>query len=275
MRRRFAFTLIELLVVMAIITVLVGLLLPAILNAREAARRTQCRGHLKQLSLAFHNYHDIFRRLPPGAVCTADCQSDFRHAAWGTTWTISLLPLFEQTQLFEMWDSSVPSDVQPKVTGVRLPLLQCPSDPERQPVRGLSSGERGRPAVPAHYAKGNYAVNYGGGWANAGAGPNGFDGAVSWDGPNQGMFSSHRSDGSVYGASFSEVTDGLSQSMLLAEILPRESQWDCRGCWGRAMGNVVSAFTGATPEDGPEGIATPNKPAIGNHRDFPVYCGTL
>ena len=86
---RQAFTLIELLVVIAIIAILIALLLPAVQQAREAARRTQCRNHLKQLALALHNYHDTHGVLPSGYIV---------ETGWG--WGTMVLPPMDQGPLF-------------------------------------------------------------------------------------------------------------------------------------------------------------------------------
>ncbi|MEZ6126391.1 MAG: DUF1559 domain-containing protein [Planctomycetaceae bacterium] len=94
------FTLIELLVVIAIIAILIALLLPAVQQAREAARRTQCKNNLKQLGLAFHNYHDIYNTFPPAYV-------DLRGAGgvpdndghWA--WSAFILPQIDQSTSFQ------------------------------------------------------------------------------------------------------------------------------------------------------------------------------
>ena len=92
------FTLIELLVVIAIIAVLIALLLPAVQQAREAARRTQCKNNLKQIGLAIHNYHDAFNLVPPGWVGVTMGQPDVSGInGWG--WASRLLPQIDQAPL--------------------------------------------------------------------------------------------------------------------------------------------------------------------------------
>src|SRR5690348_17377624 len=94
--RRRGFTLIELLVVIAIISVLAGLLLPAVQKAREAANRMSCGNNLHQLSLACQMYHDDMGSLPPN-----------RLRAGYATWAVLLLPYLEQDNLYRQWDLSL------------------------------------------------------------------------------------------------------------------------------------------------------------------------
>ncbi len=98
--RRNGFTLIELLVVIAIIAILIALLLPAVQQAREAARRTQCRNNLKQFGLAQHNYHDNFKRFPVAAVAGSIPPQANHDISRGWTWTQMLLPYCDQAPLY-------------------------------------------------------------------------------------------------------------------------------------------------------------------------------
>src|SRR5205809_1964375 len=90
----FAFTLVELLVVIAIIGVLVALLLPAVQQAREAARRMTCVNNLKQIGIALHNHHDVKAYFPVGGM-----QTGHNGTPCYTTWTIEILPFIEQQAL--------------------------------------------------------------------------------------------------------------------------------------------------------------------------------
>ncbi|ADG66013.1 protein of unknown function DUF1559 [Planctopirus limnophila DSM 3776] len=149
-RRRRGFTLIELLVVIAIIAILIALLLPAVQQAREAARRTQCRNNLKQLGLALHNYHDVFgtfvyRKGGTGAYGATPQQNSGRRSG-----LVSLLPYIDQSPLYnriEAGDLAGTSyggtAVAPggphgwaswSTWNVSIPGFQCPSDAYATPV---------------------------------------------------------------------------------------------------------------------------------------------
>jgi prepilin-type N-terminal cleavage/methylation domain-containing protein len=133
-RPRWGFTLIELLVVIAIIAVLIGLLLPAVQKVREAAARMQCTNNLKQLALACHSYESAHGYFPAGAVLRAGPPNNL--VDHYDTWTVSILPYLEQTNLHNVWDPGTPN-VIPDAQSPRMALLRqsqvkvynCPSDP--------------------------------------------------------------------------------------------------------------------------------------------------
>ena len=130
---RSGFTLIELLVVIAIIAVLIALLLPAVQQAREAARRTQCKNNLKQLGLALHNFHDTYLRFPPGAANDLTPFGTNGGASWGSSWKVYILPYIDQATLFTKWDFAGGSSGYtngtngPLTNGLKIPPYRCPS----------------------------------------------------------------------------------------------------------------------------------------------------
>ena len=134
-RRRNGFTLIELLVVIAIIAVLIALLLPAVQQAREAARRTACTNNLKQLGLALHNYHDTHKVFPPLEVVRGCHISDpptcFDWFNVSANWVTLTMPYWDQTTVYEQIDFNVgffhPTNFEHFQRSYSI--LQCPSNP--------------------------------------------------------------------------------------------------------------------------------------------------
>jgi len=158
--RRNGFTLIELLVVIAIIGVLIALLLPAVQQAREAARRTQCKNNLKQIGLALHNYHDQFNMLPPAWV-GVDPATRLPHVeglnGWG--WASKILPQIDQAPLATRinFSLSVADPVHDELRVMTLSVFRCPSDVG--PERWMLDSEDGDPLTELAIA--NYVGSFG------------------------------------------------------------------------------------------------------------------
>jgi len=204
---RRGFTLIELLVVIAIIAVLIALLLPAVQQAREAARRSQCKNNLKQLGLAMHNYHDSHGVFPPGYT-----DNSAGNAEW--TWVSQILPYIDQAPLYNQitwlkgagWSGPSHPDLVP-VTSARLTAMQCPSDRDAGELWGGA------------FALGNYG-------ANNGIGPmlyhSAYPGGSPASRPNGGPFDANTK------ASSRDFTDGMSNSLMIAELRKPQTGADAR-----------------------------------------------
>jgi prepilin-type N-terminal cleavage/methylation domain-containing protein len=193
---RRGFTLIELLVVIAVIAVLMALLLPAVQQAREASRRAQCKNNLKQLGLALQNYHDTFKRFPPGAIY------DFETPAGNNaTWISMILPYIEQVALYDRanWNLDFANTVAPdnppaEIVSVSIPNMSCPSDPDH-----------GKLALGI-FRRGNYAANSGIGPFHSVSNPN--DPTRTYPGP----FTMNSS------RSLRDFTDGMGSTVLVSEL---------------------------------------------------------
>lgn len=187
------FTLVELLVVIAIIGVLVALLLPAIQAAREAARRSQCANNLKQLGLGILNFESAKNHLPPSARVDLTVSTTGNNSSWGVHGRI--LDYLEQSNLRGQVDIEVAWDNQAAISGLRIDVFQCPSDSRAGEMRDPGGGKSFL-----------YATNYGfnmGTWFI-------FDPQTLETG--DGVFFPNSN------LSFSQVTDGTSNTLLAAEV---------------------------------------------------------
>ncbi len=223
-RNKHGFTLVELLVVIAIIGVLVALLLPAVQSAREAARRSQCISQLKQVGIAMHNYENTYQRLPVGAY----------GCCWGT-WQVSALPYIEQKALYDAYvmdrkfgipvdDARYSNPLNLPVTTKNIKTLTCPSD--TKPQRTANQG------ITYH----NYVVNFG----NTVYDQINYQSVTFLGAPFSEVTAVQTSKP---GARFAEITDGLSNTLMLAETIQGQAG-DLRGfSWWRG-GAVFEGYQG-------------------------------
>lgn len=192
-KHRLGFTLIELLVVIAIIAILVSLLLPAVQQAREAARRIQCKNNLKQIGLALHNYLDVNRTFPPSFVSDISTGRNTSGGEWSVH--ARLLPYLEQANLYQAANLSL-SYEDPANIGIatqKVGAYLCPSE--------VNDRQRSSNGVPVHYPV-SYAFNGGTWrvWTNGNR--SGGDGAFF---PNSRLSTRDFTDGTTNTLCFSEV----------------------------------------------------------------------
>ena len=284
--RRRGFTLIELLVVIAIIAVLVAILLPAVQQAREAARRSQCGNNLKQIGLALANYEEVYNMFPFGSTARGN-EATITNArggpaitganvgnGFGQTWATAILPYMDETGYYERIDQDVPFSQQPDIFRKQVTGFECPSDPNPD-ILMIGAANGGSTFTGARYARGNYGANAGGGGTiNVGFSAT----AVNPDGPfgsaliqgrpssNEGMFSFfvNRNNKSGKPVRFRDIQDGSSNTIAVGELIRfNEESDDSRGAWAWGSGASISAFTrGNFTNHGLSGVATPNAPTM-------------
>jgi prepilin-type N-terminal cleavage/methylation domain-containing protein/prepilin-type processing-associated H-X9-DG protein len=227
------FTTIELLVVVAIISLLLSILLPAVQNAREASRSTTCRNNLRQLALACHSFEATYRKFPPGhlgrQISISKATADDEYEQLDHPWTGHLgflLPYIEQLPLYDSLDQDLwnrepghgpawylRQHVIPIVSGARIPIFRCPTDIESPSAKTVLALQY--PAVilsdaPVTHGVTNYLGCTGTTWAN-------------------GSQNSGKSAGIFYSRSevrSADVSDGLSSTILMSEVLGDSPETD-------------------------------------------------
>ncbi|EAQ79959.1 DUF1559 domain-containing protein [Blastopirellula marina] len=221
--RRNGFTLVELLVVIAIIGVLIALLLPAVQQAREAARRMSCSNNIKQVGLGMHNYHATYGTLPCGFLTEASITVHKR-----LCWFQVILPYIEQQPLYDLYFANQTDQVHsiPESTGIQQVVVKdliCPSE--------ANADARGGNAKNFSF-QGNY---------------------IGCTGDDQ-MHRSNPLDGVFYpnsGTGFRDLIDGSSNTMLMSEGVKRPGNaiaWgEIGGYWGGALWGAYGYTTLESP----------------------------
>ncbi len=240
------FTLVELLVVITIIGILVSLLLPAVNNAREAGRRTQCANNLHQLSLALLQYNKVTGQFPPSSVWKVNGKLDTsqiettNNPNLAENWVILILPYIEQADLYNKFSFANPivkdgafadGTNNQAARAVGLTFMLCPSDAfNRKPFNGSASSLTNK--MGDNWARGNYA-------ANAALGYMSISGTGLPAGSSTSAWKLNTVRG-VMGANISlrvdDILDGASNTILVGEIRAGITAYDPRGIWAMSGG---------------------------------------
>lgn len=211
------FTLIELLVVIAIIAILVAMLLPAVQQVREAARKSQCQDHLHNIAIALHNYETNHKRFPQGYIDLYVGNAQMGDSGWA--WAAMILPQIEQKPLYDRIDfrfrpysqsgswGTISTENNTIVSGTPLDIFSCPSDtkPETREIGGSNPASTDAIAVTSYVG-------------SVGA----FDGDLSSDNANTNRVETpDRNNGWLVvnrTRRFADVTDGSSNCFLIGEV---------------------------------------------------------
>lgn len=229
------FTLIELLVVIAIIAVLIALLLPAVQQAREAARRTECRNNLKQMTLALHNFHDNFLRFPPGG---ANDQRPFGNITdprfdpevgipnfFGSSFFAYLFPYMEQSAIADQYNFvgasghiNFPGQHMniTLLTTANVPAYTCPSSPLPRVCWWYSAPPQNFNLQTSSYVGIAGAASFGPQGAPTQLIP-GYTETRTYESPNIGALSDSGVLGMNSTTNMRDITDGTSNTLILGE----------------------------------------------------------
>lgn len=230
---RHGFTLIELLVVIAIIAVLIALLLPAVQQARESARRLQCKNNLKQLGLAIHNYYETHQVMPPTGMGTFPAGNGF-------SWGAMILPQIERATIYSQLDFNIMNTASASnrnLIATPIPLFRCPSDTTREvyTVPNVTA-----PLTPYPVATASYLAIIG---------EDVTDSTNLFFVPGNGFFKSRRA------VRLQDVTDGTSQTLAIGEwrdydrnitpVLPDKNEtWHATWCCWEMANNSPGSYSG-------------------------------